>query len=88
MPISLPQRGPQRRQTYEQEFENGRIVAIPFSMDINDPPHAMPCHAIRPDAAPVVEMADDFLAHALKNDDGAIVMAVTARPHCLDAQAE
>jgi peptidoglycan/xylan/chitin deacetylase (PgdA/CDA1 family) len=64
---------------YEQEFDNGKIVAIPFSMDINDLPHAM-----RYGRTPrqYVEMADDFLRHALASEDGAIIMDVTAHPHC------
>jgi peptidoglycan/xylan/chitin deacetylase (PgdA/CDA1 family) len=64
---------------YEQEFANGKIVAIPFTMDINDLPHAM-----RFGRTPrqYVELFDDFLAHALKSDDGAIIMDVTAHTHC------
>jgi peptidoglycan/xylan/chitin deacetylase (PgdA/CDA1 family) len=64
---------------YEQTFENGRIIAIPFSMDINDLPHAM-----RYGRTPrqYVEMFDDLLSHTLETDDGAIIVDVTAHPHC------
>lgn len=59
-------------------FKNGSIVSIPFSMDINDLPHSM-----RWGRSPreYVEMFDEFLAHALKQDD-ALIIDVTVHPHC------
>lgn len=64
---------------YEQTFDNGSIVAIPFSMDINDLSHSM-----RFGRSPrqYIEMFDDFLANALRTDDGAIIIDITAHTHC------
>jgi peptidoglycan/xylan/chitin deacetylase (PgdA/CDA1 family) len=64
---------------YEQVFENGRIVALPFSMDINDLPHAMK-YGRSP--RQFVEMFDDFIDRSVSSDDGAIILDVTAHPHC------
>lgn len=63
---------------YVSTFENGSIVSIPFAMDINDLPHSM-----RWGRTPrqYVEMFDDILAHALKDDD-AVIIDVTVHPHC------
>jgi peptidoglycan/xylan/chitin deacetylase (PgdA/CDA1 family) len=51
---------------YVQEFEQGRIVAIPLTMDINDLPHAM-----RFGRSPrqFVEQFDDMLGHVLAAED-------------------
>jgi len=48
-------------------------------VDINDLPHAM-----RFGRTPrqYVELFDDFLAHTLTADDGAIIIDVTAHTHC------
>jgi peptidoglycan/xylan/chitin deacetylase (PgdA/CDA1 family) len=64
---------------YKQSFDNGSIVAIPFSMDINDLPHAM---RFGRTPGQYVSMANDFLLNALKSDDGAFIMDVTVHPHC------
>lgn len=64
---------------YLQGLGNGNIVAIPFSMDINDLPHA-----IRFGRTPqqYIQMFEDFLTHTLAADDGAIIIDVTAHTHC------
>lgn len=64
---------------YLQFFEEGQLLAIPFTMDINDLPHAM-----RFGRTPrqFVELFDDFLAHAAEREDVAIIMDVTAHTHC------
>lgn len=64
---------------YVQRFDEGEITAIPFTMDINDLPHAM-----RFGRTPqqFVDMFDAYLSHTLKADDGPIVIDVTAHTHC------
>lgn len=64
---------------YIQEFDAGRIVAIPLTMEINDLPHAM-----RFGRSPrqFVELFDDLLATALKGEDEAIMIDVAAHAHC------
>ena len=64
---------------YVQRFQAGDIVAIPFTMDINDLPHAM-----RFGRTPqqFVEMFDSYLDHTLKADDGPIIIDITAHAHC------
>jgi len=64
---------------YAQRFDEGDIIAIPFTMDINDLPHAM-----RFGRTPqqFIDMFDAFLAHTLKADDGPIVVDVTVHAHC------
>ncbi|HVZ53447.1 MAG TPA: polysaccharide deacetylase family protein [Pseudolabrys sp.] len=64
---------------YVQRFDAGDITAIPFTMDINDLPHAM-----RFGRTPqqFVDMFDAYLAHTLKADDGPIIIDVTAHGHC------
>ena len=64
---------------YAQRFAEGDIIAIPFTMDINDLPHA-----IRFGRTPqqYVDMFDAYLAHTLKVDDGPIIIDVTAHTHC------
>jgi peptidoglycan/xylan/chitin deacetylase (PgdA/CDA1 family) len=64
---------------YIQRYDKGDIVAIPFTMDINDLPHAM-----RFGRTPqqYVDMFDAYLAHTLKADDGPIIIDVTAHAHC------
>lgn len=64
---------------YTQTFDNGSIVAIPFSMDINDLPHSMRWGRT---PSQYVEMFDDVLARSLKTEDGAVIIDVTAHPHC------
>ncbi|HVY57469.1 MAG TPA: polysaccharide deacetylase family protein [Xanthobacteraceae bacterium] len=63
---------------YVQQFETGRIVAIPLTMDINDLPHAM-----RFGRSPrqFVELFDDLLAHAVDGEPEALMIDVTAHAH-------
>jgi len=64
---------------YVQRFGEGDVTAIPFTMDINDLPHA-----IRFGRTPqqYVDMFDAYLAHTLKADDGPIIIDVTVHTHC------
>jgi peptidoglycan/xylan/chitin deacetylase (PgdA/CDA1 family) len=64
---------------YAQRFSEGDIIAIPFTKDINDLPHA-----IRFGRTPqqFIDMFDAFLTHTLKADDGSIILDVTAHTHC------
>jgi hypothetical protein len=64
---------------YLQRFDNARLLAIPFTMDINDLPHAM-----RFGRTPreFLQMFDDFLAHALERREDTIIIDVTAHAHC------
>ncbi len=64
---------------YVQEFESGRIVAIPLTMEVNDLPHAM-----RYGRSPrqFVEEFDDLLGHVLAGEDEAMMIDVTAHAHC------
>ena len=64
---------------YIQRFAEGDIIAVPFTVDINDLPHA-----IRFGRTPqqYVDMFNAYLTHALKADDGPIVIDVTAHTHC------
>lgn len=64
---------------YLQEFEQGRILAIPLTMEINDLPHAM-----RFGRSPrqFVEAFDDLLGHVLAAEEQALMIDVTAHAHC------
>ena len=64
---------------YVQTFDNGSIVAIPLTMEINDLPHAM-----RFGRSPqqFVDLFDDLLAGALSGEDEAVIVDVTAHCHC------
>jgi peptidoglycan/xylan/chitin deacetylase (PgdA/CDA1 family) len=64
---------------YAQEFDNGSILAVPFTMDINDLPHAM-----RYGRTPrqFVEMFSDYLAHTLKAADWPVIIDVIVHCHC------
>lgn len=65
---------------YLQRFDAGTsIVAVPFSIDINDLSHAM-----RFGRSPrqFVEMFDEFLHHALANEDDPILIDVLVHTHC------
>jgi peptidoglycan/xylan/chitin deacetylase (PgdA/CDA1 family) len=64
---------------YAQVFDTGEIIAIPFTMDVNDLPHAM-----RFGRSPrqFIENFDDYLAHTLKAPDWPIIIDVTAHCHC------
>ncbi len=64
---------------YLQEFDAGRMVAIPLTMEINDLPHAM-----RFGRSPrqFIELFDDLLARALTGEDEPIMIDVTAHAHC------
>src|SRR5215467_8621900 len=64
---------------YVQEFDQGRIVAIPLTMEINDLPHAMR-HGRSP--RQFVEEFDAMLGHVLAAEDEAIMIDVTAHAHC------
>jgi peptidoglycan/xylan/chitin deacetylase (PgdA/CDA1 family) len=64
---------------YVEVFDNGEIVAIPFSMDINDLPHAM---RFGKTPRQFVENYEDFVSHTLKAPDSPIVIDVTAHCHC------
>jgi peptidoglycan/xylan/chitin deacetylase (PgdA/CDA1 family) len=63
---------------YLQQFEQGRLVAIPLTMEINDLPHAM-----RFGRSPrqFVEAFDDQLARALSDEREAMIIDVTAHAH-------
>lgn len=64
---------------YLQEFDAGRLVAIPLTMEINDLPHAM-----RYGRSPrqFVENFDDLLTAALADDHESVMIDVTAHAHC------
>lgn len=64
---------------YLQTYPNGQIVAVPFTVDINDLPHAM-----RYGRTPqqFVEMFHTYLGHALANDDDPVIIDVLAHTHC------
>jgi len=64
---------------YVQQFDKGRIVAIPLTMDINDLPHAM-----RFGRSPrqFVEAFDDLLGHVLATEEQALMIDVTVHAHC------
>jgi len=63
---------------YLQTLDQGRLVAIPLVMDINDLPHAM-----RFGRSPrqYVEMFDDLLGHALVGESEALMIDVTVHGH-------
>jgi peptidoglycan/xylan/chitin deacetylase (PgdA/CDA1 family) len=64
---------------YVQELDQGRIAAIPLTMEVNDLPHAM-----RFGRSPrqFVEEFDDLLGHVLASEDQAMMIDVTAHAHC------
>ena len=64
---------------YLQEFEGGRLVAIPLTMEVNDLPHAM-----RFGRSPrqFVELFDDLLERVLTGENEPILIDVTAHAHC------
>jgi peptidoglycan/xylan/chitin deacetylase (PgdA/CDA1 family) len=64
---------------YAQVFDNGEIIAIPFTMDVNDLPHAM---RFGRTARQFVDIFNDYLAHTLKAPDWPIIIDVTAHCHC------
>jgi len=63
---------------YLQLFEQGRLVAIPLTMEINDLPHAM-----RFGRSPrqFIDAFDDQLAYALSHERDAMIIDVTAHAH-------
>lgn len=63
---------------YVQSFDQGSIVAIPLTMELNDLPHAM-----RFGRSPrqFVELFDDQLDHLLTARDEAVMIDVTAHAH-------
>jgi peptidoglycan/xylan/chitin deacetylase (PgdA/CDA1 family) len=64
---------------YLPTFEEGSIVAVPLSIEINDLSHSM-----RFGRTPrqFVELFDDALEHALADQDDVIVLDVLAHAHC------
>jgi peptidoglycan/xylan/chitin deacetylase (PgdA/CDA1 family) len=64
---------------YVQQFDEGRIVAVPLTMEINDLPHAM-----RFGRSPrqFVELFDDLITHATGGEEEALMIDVTAHAHC------
>ncbi len=64
---------------YAQVFDNGEIIAIPFTMDVNDLPHAM-----RFGRTPrqFIDSFNDYLSHTLKAPDWPVIIDVTAHCHC------
>jgi peptidoglycan/xylan/chitin deacetylase (PgdA/CDA1 family) len=64
---------------YAQVFDTGEIIAIPFTMDVNDLPHAM-----RFGRTPrqFIDSFNDYLSHTLKAPDWPIIIDVTAHCHC------
>jgi peptidoglycan/xylan/chitin deacetylase (PgdA/CDA1 family) len=64
---------------YGQGFDNGEIIAIPFTMDVNDLPHAM---RFGKTPRQFVENFEDFLTHTLKAPDWPVIIDVTAHCHC------
>ena len=63
---------------YVQAFDDGEIVAIPLTMEINDLPHAM-----RFGRSPrqFIDTFDDLLTRGLHGEDEAIMIDVTAHAH-------
>jgi peptidoglycan/xylan/chitin deacetylase (PgdA/CDA1 family) len=63
---------------YIQAFDNGAIVAVPLTMEVNDLPHAM-----RYGRTPrqYVESFDELLAHSLAGETDALMIDVTAHAH-------
>ena len=63
---------------YLQRFDNGSIVAIPLTMEINDLPHAM-----RFGRSPrqYVESFDELVSHALAGETDAMIVDITAHAH-------
>ena len=64
---------------YAQVFDDGEIIAIPFTMDVNDLPHAM-----RFGRTPrqFLDNFSDYLSHTLRAPDWPIIIDVTAHCHC------
>ncbi|MDC7784942.1 polysaccharide deacetylase family protein [Rhodoplanes sp. TEM] len=63
---------------YIQTCENGRIVAIPLTMEINDLPHAMRFGRSPRD---FVTLFDDLLANVLAAEEESVIIDVTAHCH-------
>jgi peptidoglycan/xylan/chitin deacetylase (PgdA/CDA1 family) len=63
---------------YLQVFEEGRIVAIPLTMEINDLPHAM---RFGRSPGQYVELFDEALGRMLDDDGEAVMIDVTAHAH-------
>ena len=63
---------------YVQQFDDGRIVAVPLTMEINDLPHAM---RFGRTPAQFVEAFETQLAYALSAEDDALIIDITAHAH-------
>jgi hypothetical protein len=64
---------------YAQVFDGGEIIAIPFTMEINDLPHAM---RFGKTPRQFIDNFNDYLSHTLKAPDWPIIIDVTAHCHC------
>jgi peptidoglycan/xylan/chitin deacetylase (PgdA/CDA1 family) len=64
---------------YAQVFDNGEIIAIPFTMDVNDLPHAM---RFGKTPRQFIDGFNDYLSHTLKAPDWPVIIDVTAHCHC------
>ena len=64
---------------YIQAFDEGSIVAVPLTIELNDLAHVM-----RFGRTPrqFIEVFDDFLYHALANHDDTIIIDVLVHTHC------
>jgi peptidoglycan/xylan/chitin deacetylase (PgdA/CDA1 family) len=63
---------------YVQVFNNGGIVAIPLTMEINDLPHAM---RFGRSPGQYVDLFDEALVHLLADPTEAVMIDVTAHAH-------
>ena len=64
---------------YAQVFDGGEIIAIPFTMEINDLPHAM---RFGKTPRQFIDNFNDYLSHTLQAPDWPIIIDVTAHCHC------
>lgn len=64
---------------YIQEYEQGRLVAVPLSIEINDLSHSM-----RFGRTPrqFVELFDEALSHMLANTHDVVILDVLVHTHC------
>lgn len=64
---------------YAMDFPEGRMIAVPFGMEINDLPHAM---RFGKNPRQFVENFQDFLEYGLSVKDSTFAIEVTAHGHC------